>query len=363
MIASSPSLADPPRRRSVRLRAAVIGLGVGWAHAETLAALEECDLAAVCDLSARQRAQAQQRFAGARIVADAAEVLRDPDIDLVAIASYDDAHAEQVLTALRHGKHVFAEKPLCMAPNEAAAIRAELRARPHQCLSSNLILRRSPRFLALRQRIAAGALGELMHVEGDYLYGRLSKLTEGWRGQMPRYSVVLGGAIHMIDLLRWLSGREVVEVAAMGNAVATRGTRFRHLDQVSALLGFDDGMTGVATVSYGCVRPHFHRLAIYGTRATFENDLPAARLYESREPEKVPRGMCEAYPGVGKGALLAEFVRAIQSGTAPEPSAEDVFRTLAVCFAIEQAAARRSVESVDYAFEAGHPATLTKGGL
>ena len=53
----------------------------------------------------------------------------------------------------------------------------------------------------MRELIAAGELGELFHLEGDYDYGRRHKLTDGWRGRIPYYSVVLGGAIHMVDLL------------------------------------------------------------------------------------------------------------------------------------------------------------------
>src|SRR5437588_8714476 len=45
-----------------------------------------------------------------RVVADAQELLEDPDIDLVSVATFDDAHVAQVLSALEHGKHVFVEK-------------------------------------------------------------------------------------------------------------------------------------------------------------------------------------------------------------------------------------------------------------
>ena len=105
-------------------------------------------------------------------------------------------------------------------------VAARLRGRPELVLSTNLPLRRSPRFVRLRDLIAGGELGELFHLEGDYDYGRRHKLTDGWRGRIPYYSVMLGGGIHMIDLLTWVERAHVTEVvAADGNRIATAARR------------------------------------------------------------------------------------------------------------------------------------------
>ena len=52
-------------------------------------------------------------------------------------------------------------------------------------------------------------MGRLYYLEGDYAYGRLPKILSGWRAEIPIYSVVHGGAIHIIDLLLWLGGGQV----------------------------------------------------------------------------------------------------------------------------------------------------------
>jgi len=67
-------------------------------------------------------------------------------------------------------------------------------------------------------------MGELFYLEGDYNYGRLHKFTTGWRGEIPFYSVTYGGAIHLIDLLIWLSEGKVSEVIATGNKIAGKDT-------------------------------------------------------------------------------------------------------------------------------------------
>lgn len=349
MSASAPCRSEPRHAPAARcLRAGVIGLGVGAAHLEAYRAHPRCRAAAVCDLDPAKREAALRGGDGLRAYEAADELLADPDIDVVSIASYDDKHAEQTLRALRAGKHVFVEKPLCLNRNDAREIREALRNRPELRLSSNLVLRACPRFAALKQRIDAGELGELFCIEGDYLYGRLHKITHGWRGEIENYSVVLGGAIHIVDLMLWLTGGTVAEVSAVGNQIASRGSRFRYRDQVLALLRFESGLIGKVGVSYGCVRPHFHALSVYGTRGTWANDAPHARWYESRDPQREVQPVDDLYPGVHKGALLAGFIDAILAGGECAVTENDALRCLSVCLAIEDSAATGRPVRVEY---------------
>ena len=320
------------------LRAGIIGLGVGERHIAGYRAHPACEVVAVCDFDDDKRRRAHELYPDLRVAAEADEILEDPEIDIVSIASWDNYHHRQIVTALDRGKHVFVEKPLVLRPDEAADIRDRLVNRPGLKLSSNLILRRTPRFIDLKQRISTGELGRLFLVEGDYNYGRIHKLIEGWRGDIDGYSLVLGGGIHMVDLLTWLTGDRVIEVTAYGNRLATAGSKFDNFDLVVAILKFRSGMVGKIACNGGCVHPHFHLVNIYGTKATFINDLPTARLYYTRDPETPPQSIDGAYPGAAKGDMLASFVEAILRDRQPEVTADDIFRSLAVCFAIERSA-------------------------
>jgi predicted dehydrogenase len=339
---------SPPPARKRTLRAGVIGLGVGEAHARAYTGHDACALAAMCDFDAIRLAQVGEAFPKTRRCSRAEELLDDADIDIVSIASYDSHHHEQIVRAIRHGKHVFVEKPLCLNRAEAEDIRDALRDHPGVRLGSNLILRCSPRFIWLREAIAGGELGELSLLDGDYHYGRLHKITDGWRGAIEFYSVVYGGAIHLVDLLMWFAGERVVEVAAFGNGIASRGTRFRYNDAVLSMLRFESGIVAKVGVSYGCVRPHFHGVTVNGTRATFVNDVPDARLYRSRDPAVDPERISAAYPGVDKGALLESFIDSIVDGSDPIVTERDVFDTMSVCLAIEKASQTGRVEPVEY---------------
>jgi predicted dehydrogenase len=331
-----------------RLRAGVIGLGVGRQHAAGYTAHPDCEVVALCDISEEALDGVKVEFPKARLSRNAEDLLSDPAIDVVSIASYDNYHYEQIAAALGHNKHVFVEKPMCLYEHEAESLWEMHRAKPQLKLSSNLILRMCPRFRWLKGQIVEGRLGRLFYLDGDYNYGRLHKITEGWRGRIEFYSVVYGGAIHLIDLMTWLTGGKVVEVAAFGNRVAADGSQFKYNDLVACILRFDSGLVAKVTSNFGCVSPHFHNLSVYGTEATFVNRPGAGLLYETRDPQTPPREVTEAYPGVHKGDLIRSFVDSIRGRGPAEVSIEDAFRCMSVCFAVEKAASGAGVVPVRY---------------
>lgn len=332
------------------LRVGIIGLGVGERHIEGYLAHPGCRVTALCDFSPEKLAEVGARYPGRRLTADAEEILADPDIDVVSIASWDDAHACQVLRAVGQGKHVFVEKPLCLTVGELAAIRDALAERPGVHIASNFILRSCPRFQEVKKRVTDGDLGNVYYMEADYNYGRIHKITDGWRGGIDFYSVFLGGSVHMVDLLLWMTGKRVVEVSAMGNRIATAGTPFRHNDLAVALLRFEDGAVAKVAANFACVSPHFHRLALYGTKATFENFPEEGRLTTSRETGGGWERLEQEYPGVGKSAQAYWFLEQIlQNNLASlQRSRDSVFDVMSVCLAVEQAMARKGQITVRY---------------
>jgi predicted dehydrogenase len=331
-----------------QLKAGIIGLGVGEQHIAGYDSHPDCEVIALCDFSSEKLAKARTKYPHVTVTTNADEILEDPGIDVVSIASYDNYHFEQIEKGIGNNKHVFVEKPLCLYEHEAVHIRELLRDKPDLKMSSNLILRMCPRFQLLKKMIESGELGELFYVEGDYNYGRLPKITQGWRGKIDFYSVVYGGTIHMIDLLLWLSHASVAEVSAYGNNIASKGSDFRHNDLVVSVLRFHNEMLGKVTANFGCVFPHFHALSVYGTKATFINGLEHGLLFETRYRDKGCQKISEDYPGVHKGALIYSFVESILNGSEALVTVEDIFKTMSVCFAIEKATRQTNPVTVKY---------------
>jgi len=330
------------------LKAGIIGLGVGERHIAGYRQHDDCQVVALCDCNAQKRDEVAARYPRVRMCQAAEEILDDPEIDVVSIATYDNAHCVQVMRAIQKGKHVFVEKPLCLSEDEAREIRALLNAYPEVRLSSNMVLRVSPRFCSLKRMIDAGRLGKIYAVEGDYEYGRLAKLTDGWRGRLDYYSVVLGGAVHMVDLMLWLTGDTIEEVAAFGNRICSEGSIFRFNDMVVGIARFSEGIVGKVSANFGCVRPHFHDMKVFGDRATFVNGQSCAWLYESRDPLKAPEEIQTEYPGTRQRDLLTNFVDHIVNDAEPIVTKEDVFRAMSVCFALEKATKHGSPVEVEY---------------
>jgi predicted dehydrogenase len=323
-----------------RLKVGVIGLGVGERHAAAFAAHPECELTAICDSDPAKLDDVVSRFPAAARYASADKLI-DSGIDVVAVASYDDAHAGQIVRALDNGLHVFAEKPLCTSAEQLAEIKAALKRNPMLRMSSNTLLRNSPRFQDVQARIDSGAMGRIYCIEADYLYGRFHKIVSGWRGNIPGYSVMLGGGIHMVDLVLWLCGERPSEVMATGNGVVSQGTKFEGPDCVMALLTFPSGLIAKVGANFGCVHPHFHRIAVWGTKATFENSLSSpqksATLWQSVEPAIEPLRLSTGYPAVDKGVLIPRFIDAVLGRGEPAINEDEVFAAVSVCLAIDAA--------------------------
>lgn len=317
----------------------VIGLGVGERHARAYASDPRCRLAAICDRDPARLAAVGAAFPAARCHARAEDLIDDPDVAVVSVASNDDDHFAQIARALAARKHVFAEKPLCTTQAELARL-AELLRKAGVRLTTNTLLRRSPRFAWLKAAVDAGEFGRVYSIEADYVYGRLHKLTDGWRGRIPGYSVMLGGGIHVVDLAIWIAGERPVEAFAYGSGLASRGTTFDGIDQAAALLRFESGLIARVGANFAAVHPHFHRFLVYGTRATFENPPASpgapARLWTSRDAGVPPRAVDAAYPGLEKSALIGGFLDAVAGRGEPDIAEDACFATLAACLAIDE---------------------------
>lgn len=327
--------------------AAVVGLGVGEAHARAYAADPRAELRWVHDLDA-ERARRVAGELGARVAGSLDEILADPATTAVSIASFDDAHFAQALAGLEAGKHLFVEKPLCRTLDEARELKRAWEAAGRPALASNLVLRAAPLYAWLREQVAHGALGAPYAFDGDYLYGRLHKITEEWRRSVEDYSVMLGGGIHLVDLMLWITGQRPVRVTATGNRISTEGSAFRYEDFVAATFEFESGLVGRVTANFGSVCAHRHVVRVFGTEATFVSDDAGSRLHESRDPALAPRPLEEPALAATKGDLVPDFLGAVEAG-GDDAGGRHELDVVSVCAAADRALAERRTIDVEYA--------------
>ena len=333
------------------IRVGVIGLGVGEQHLIGYNMTENCEVRAICDVDEKHLKAVASRHDVAVTSVDYRTITEDPDIDAVSICSYDDFHVKQAVSAFQNGKHVLLEKPIALFRQDAEIL---LRAQHDsgKCLTSNLILRQSPRFRSVKNMAEAGEFGEIFAIEGDYIHDILWKITTGWRGKMKFYSTVYGGGIHLIDLMRWILNDEVTEVGGMSNKILTRDSAYRQDDTFFSLLRFSRGAMAKCLSTYGPSRTKFHALNVYGTKKTFLNDMPDAKLFSGDSPTDEERISNDTpgwgYPAVEKGDLIPNFIESIRAGREPNVSSRDVFRVMDICFAAVEAAEKGRNVPVNY---------------
>jgi predicted dehydrogenase len=332
------------------LKVGIVGLGVGEKHLISYESHSNTEVYKICDINPDKLENVGRRYPNLKRTGDPQEILSDPGIDIVSIASYDNFHYEQILVALKKGKHVYVEKPLCLFHREAVEIRKHLNLYPELRLSSNLVLRTCPRFVRLKDAILSGEMGDIYSISADYFWGRKYKLTNGWRKDMDYYSIILGAGIHMIDLLNWVTKLLPVEVKAYGNQIVTKNSNLKYNDFAAILLKYDTGLVVQVSAHGGCMHPHFHDLRVFGTKKTFMNGIAGGVWVNSSDPDVLPVDIAEEYPGkANRGDVIKTFIDSILNrNIQPLVSTDDIFNTMSVCFAAEKAINESCTIKINY---------------
>ena len=332
------------------LNVGVIGMGVGEKHALAYQRHSGCRLKSVCDFDIEKTQDLKIQYPDTAIYNDDQSIIEDDNIDIVSIASYDNYHYEQIIAALNNSKHVFVEKPLCLYEQEAKDIRKCLNNNSELKLSSNVVLRTCPRFIRFRDAVRLGEMGRIFYIEGDYLWGRIHKITDGWRKDMDLYSIIYGAALHMIDIIMWITDMKPIEVQAYGNKIATENTELRYNSFAAILIKFNNGLIAKITGNGCCVHPHFHGLKIFGTEQTAVHNLTGAYYLNSSDPGSEPIHISEPYPAKEtRKKVIHSFVDSILDPTVtPLVTQKDVFDVMSVCFAAEDAMNTGQTVKIDY---------------
>jgi predicted dehydrogenase len=241
------------------VRVAVAGLGYwGPNLARNFAGIPGCELAAVCDAEAERVAGVAAAFPSARAVSDLDDVLADPTIDAVALATPVPTHGDLATRVLRAGKHCFVEKPLAISTAEAERAVVAARAADRTLMVGHL-LEYHPGVRRLQELIDGGDLGEVLYIYGNRL--NLGKLRAD---ENALWSL---GA-HDVSVVLALAGEEPTECVAHGESYLRPGVE----DVVFCYLRFPSGLAAHLHLSW--LDPHKERrFTVVGARrmATFDD--------------------------------------------------------------------------------------------
>jgi len=217
----------------------VIGAGLfGENHALVYSRLPGVELVAVCDQNEACARGVAERYGARTYYTDYLQLLAEPDISAVSIATPDFAHSEIALAAAQAGKHILCEKPLATTFEEAQSI-VDAAARAGVKLMVDFHNRANPPFVAARDSVRDGAIGT-----PSYAYARLSNTTFvplemlSWA---DRSSALFFLGSHAIDIMRFILNDTVARVHAVSRSGILRGLGVDAPDFHVAIAEFERG--------------------------------------------------------------------------------------------------------------------------
>ena len=340
VLLSYPEREEAQRRRvetrtvaakSGRIGVALVGAGsfAQGSHVPNLLKLHDrFQIRAVMSRTGATAKAVAARTEAAYATTDLAEVLADPEIDLVLIATRHDLHAAQTLEALHAGKHVFVEKPLALTEDELAGIEAFYADRPDGPLLMTGFNRRfSPAITHARELLA----GRTTPLVADYRMNAGYLPLDHWVHGPEGGGRNIGEACHVYDLFDALVGDAEVE-SVSAQAIRSDGTRLAANDNFVATTRYADG--SVCTLTYTALGHRDHpkeQLDVFADNAVLTLDD-----YKSLAVTGGGRGWRGATQHKGHVEELEALAAAIRDGGPWPISLEEQARAMRIAFAVEE---------------------------
>ena len=203
-----------------------------------------------CDLDEATLERNRSGFSGARFTTDIDDLLADPDLDAVVVATPVPTHAALALRALEADKHVFVEKPLALTSADAREVVRVADERERIVMVDHLLVHH-PGVQAMKRLIDDGTLGDVF-----YMYGNRQNLGI----VRPDENALWSLGPHDISVMLWLAGDEPIEAAASGESYLQPGIE----DVVFGRVRFRSGVIGHLHLSW--LDPHkIRRMTVIGS--------------------------------------------------------------------------------------------------
>ena len=334
----------------------------------------------ICDLTEESAREAAEKYGFQKYTMNWRDIIDDPEIDIVDIATPNDSHAEIAIAAAKAGKHIFCEKPISRTTEEAVAMLEAVKAAGvKNMLAFNY--RRTPAISLAKKFIDEGAIGKIINFRGTYLqdWSADPNAPLSWRFQKKiAGSGTLGDiGTHVIDIARYLVGEidevcgtlktHITERPFQQGAVDKLGTVKLEQnvkkapvdvdDEVSFLLKFNnEAMGSIEATRNGWGRNNFITFEIHGeTGSIFFNyeRRDELQVYFANDPAD-RRGFRTIYTGpahpngealwpipalgIGYGETKIiechDFFKSIAEDTEVSPNFEDGYKIELICDAI-----------------------------
>ena len=325
------------------VRIGVVGLGYWGPNLIRNVSASTCaELRWICDLRPEQLAHLQARYPAARVTTDVTEMLADPELEAVMIATPVSTHAELALAALDAGKHVFVEKPMAPSVGEAQEMLERAERRGLVLLPGHTFLY-SPPVVKIKDLIDSGELGEIYFIS-------MSRVNLGLH--QSDVSVVWDLGPHDLSILRYWLDAMPVEATALTRDCVFPGTP----DVAFVNLRFQTG--AIAHLELSWLSPSkLRRTAIVGSEKMVVYDdtsIEPVRIFDSGAELKEPETFGEFRLTYRTGDILSpridteeplaielrDFCDAVRNGTPTRVSPQLGLDVIRIIESIDESLAR-----------------------
>jgi predicted dehydrogenase len=320
------------------VRVGVVGLGYwGPNLARNFDRLPEADLSWICDSSDDARERVKVQFPEARDTGSFEDLIADPKLDAIVIATHVPSHADLAVQVLEAGKHCFVEKPLALTVGDAERVLAAASASGRTLMVGHL-LEYHPGLETLKEIADSGELGEI-----HYIYSNRVNLGKLRADENALWSL---GAHDVSVVLRLAGDEEPSEINAVGESYMQPGIE----DVVFCYMRFPSGLAAHLHLSW--LDPHKdRRFTVVGSKkmATFD-DMEIERkvtVYDkgfdqdfSSYGEYIARSGEAFSPRISNEEPLRiecrHFVECVRSGRQPRSDGHSGLRVVRVLEALQR---------------------------
>jgi myo-inositol 2-dehydrogenase/D-chiro-inositol 1-dehydrogenase len=258
------------RTKQTAVRIGVVGLGrLGKRHAQNLVyKVKKAEVVAACSIVPDELAYAKAELGVERVFDDYNQMLHQTDMDAVFLVTSTTLHAQQIISALEAGYHVFCEKPLALTMEECEGVLEVADQHPEQLVTIGFVRRYDPSYAYAKRKIDEGAIGKPILFRSE---SADMDETAAFQVEFSKTSggVFLDASIHDMDLARWMLGSEVETVYCVGGCYSHPGfEQYQDADNATALYRFENGSAACITVSRTAIHGHETHAEVIGTRGS-----------------------------------------------------------------------------------------------
>lgn len=201
-----------------KYKVGLIGCGyMGQAHLVDSHDKENIQIYAVCDINRERADRTAEEYHAEKAYYDAQELIEDPQIDIVIIATYPSTHLPLLKLCLEHGKHVLCEKPVSNTLEDGYAFCEMMKQYPQSKVLIGHILRHNDTYVKVRNMIRDGVIGKPIVMRLVHNRNTLGSWPK-YHALIEETSPIIDCGVHYVDVMRWFTGEEIVTVDAVGTA-------------------------------------------------------------------------------------------------------------------------------------------------